>query len=71
MAASQNGVYITQEIWHIIFFFDNCSMAKAESNKFFVIFCYVLNVFWFSYAGKTCQSQISFVIQPAQNSPKM
>jgi hypothetical protein len=42
MAASQNGVCITQEIWHIFFRFDNCSMAKAESNKKFNIFCYVL-----------------------------
>jgi hypothetical protein len=38
MAASQNGVCITQEIWHIFFFIDNCSIAKAESNKKFNMF---------------------------------
>jgi hypothetical protein len=43
-AVSQNGVYITQEMWDIFFLFDNCSMVKAEEINFFYNFCYVLNV---------------------------
>ncbi len=40
MAASQKGVYVTQEMCHILIFFHNCSMIKDKLNVMF--FCHFL-----------------------------
>jgi hypothetical protein len=52
LAASQNGVSITQQMCHTMILVHNSSMIKDESNKKSIIFGYFLNNIGFLMKGK-------------------
>ncbi len=66
-AASVNGVYINQEMCHIMILFHNCSTIKGGCYKNTLFFCHVLNNIGFSYEGEACMGKMRFVMQPLQN----
>jgi hypothetical protein len=55
MAASQNGVSITQQVCYIMILLHECSMIYYESKKKSNVSCNTLQNYWFSYEGKACK----------------
>jgi hypothetical protein len=58
--ASQNGVYKTHQICRIMNLFHEYSMIKGESEKQFIVFCYVQDNIGSLMKGKLIQKQIPF-----------
>jgi hypothetical protein len=56
-AASQNGVCIAQQMFHIIIFFHDCSMIKDEGNGKSNVFCHFLNNICFLMKGKVTSTK--------------
>ncbi len=69
MAASKNGVCITQGKCHKMILFHNFSIIKDYINTNFNIFCHNLNNIGFFMKWKACKNKIRFVMQPLQNPP--
>ncbi len=58
--ASHNGVYKTHQVCHIMTLFHEYSMIKDESEKQFIVFCYVQDNIGFLMKVKLIQKQIPF-----------
>jgi hypothetical protein len=64
--ASQNGVGIIKQMYHILILFDYHFMIEDESNKKCYVFCHFVKDID-PYKGTAYKYKISFVMQPLQS----
>jgi hypothetical protein len=59
---SQNDVYTTQQMYHILIFFHNYYKIKDGCNKKFIVFCYVQKNMGLTMKGKLIKTKIRLVM---------